>query len=184
MSYGDNFTWAKYGHQILLCGELTTAKCQLTVKCNPSLNLTHCEILIAFLRTDLEACISNVLDKSSDVKIEKFLKTLFLPMRGVQSSYNFDKCLETNSGNIAKEIYCIPTSSTIVPLSIFSNLFHKRFKNKLYLESTLEILQQYYIAMEEYANQYHLFSVDENLYCVRCSRCPQPVTFVNYIDFT
>jgi hypothetical protein len=48
-SYSDNFTWAKYGHQILFCVELTTAKCQLTVKCNPSLNAMHCETLIAFL---------------------------------------------------------------------------------------------------------------------------------------
>jgi hypothetical protein len=115
MSYSDNFTWAKYGHHILFCGELTTVKCQLTVKCNPSLNSKHCETLITFLQTDLEACASNVLDKSSDVKIATFLKKLFLPMKGVQSSYNFDKCLETNSGNIAKEIYHITTSSNVVP---------------------------------------------------------------------
>jgi hypothetical protein len=124
------------------------------------------------------------LDKSSDVKIEKFRKKLFLPMKGVQSGYNFDKCLETNSGNIAKEIYHIATSSTIVQLSIFSNLFHKRFKKKPYLESLLETLQWYYIAMEEYPNQYHLFSAVENLYCVRCSWCHQPVTSANYIDNT
>jgi hypothetical protein len=104
-------------------------------------------------------------------------------MKGVQSGYNFDKCLETNSGKIAKEIYCIATSSTIVPWSIFSNLSHKRFKKKPYLESTLEVLQQYYIAIIEYP-KYHLFSGDENLYCVRCSRCHQPVTSANYIDFT
>ena len=60
----------------------------------------------------------------------------------------------------------------------------KCFKKKTYLKCTLEILQQYYIAMEEHPNQYHLFSGDENLYCVRCSRCHQPVTFVDYIDFT
>jgi hypothetical protein len=186
MSYSNNFTWAKYGHHILFHGELTMAKCQLAVKCNPSLNSTYCETLIAFLHTDLEACASNVLDNSSDVKIESFLKKLFLPMKGVQSGYNFNKCLETNSGNIAKEIYCITTSSNIVPLSIFSNLFHKRYKKNPYLKSTLGILQQYYIAMEEYANQYHLFSGDENLYCMRCSRCHQLVTFAdyNYIVFT
>ncbi len=186
MSYSENFTWAKYGHHILFPGELTTttAKCQLTVKCNPSLNSMHCETLIAFLQTDLEACASNVLDKSSDVKIETFLKKVFLPKKGIQSGYNFDKCLETNSCDIVKETYCNATSSTIVPLSTFSNLFHKRFKKKPYLESTLKILQRYYIAMEEYPNQYHLFSGDENLYCLRCSRCHQPVTFADYIDFT
>jgi hypothetical protein len=38
--------------------------------------------------------------------------------------------------------------------------------------------------MEEYPNKYHLFSGDENLYCVRCSRCHQPVTSADYIDLT
>jgi hypothetical protein len=113
-----------------------------------------------------------------------FPKKLFLPKKGVQSGYNFDKCLETNSGNIAKEIYCIATSSTSAQLSIFTYLFHKRFKKKPYLESMLEILQQYYIPMEGYHNQYHLFSGDENLCCMRCSRCHQPVTSADYIDYT
>jgi hypothetical protein len=83
MSHSDNFTWAKYGHHIQFRGELTTAKCQLTIECSPSLNSMHSETLIAFLQTDLEAYASNVLDKSSDVKIEMFLKKLFLPMKGV-----------------------------------------------------------------------------------------------------
>jgi hypothetical protein len=48
----------------------------------------------------------------------------------------------------------------------------------------LEILQQYCIAMEEYPNQCHLFLGDEILSCVRCSRCHQPVAYVDYIDFT
>jgi hypothetical protein len=63
MSYSDNFTWVKYGHHILFRGELTMVKCQLTVKCNPSLNSTHGETLIAFPQTELEACASNIMDK-------------------------------------------------------------------------------------------------------------------------
>ncbi len=38
--------------------------------------------------------------------------------------------------------------ATHIPLSIFTNLFHQRFEKHSMLESTLEILQQFYIQME------------------------------------
>ncbi len=103
MSYSDNFTWAKYKHHVLFHGELTTTKCQFTTECNPSLNLMHPETLIAFLQTDLEACVSNFLDKSSDVKIETFLKKLFLPMKSPEQLHigqvSRDKFRQYSKGN-------------------------------------------------------------------------------------
>jgi hypothetical protein len=38
----------------------------------------------------------------------------------------------------------IAVNATTIPLSIFTNLFHQRFSKHDYLESTLEILQQFY----------------------------------------
>jgi hypothetical protein len=51
--------------------------------------------------------------------------------------------------------------ATIVPFSVFSNLFHQRFNWHRYLESTLEILQQFYISTEKCDKQYHLFPGDQ-----------------------
>ncbi len=37
----------------------------------------------------------------------------------------------------------IATDATVIPLSVFTNLFHQRFPKHKYLESTLELLQQF-----------------------------------------
>jgi hypothetical protein len=55
------------------------------------------------------------------------------------------------------EIVAIASSATQIPLSIFTNLFEKRFEKHSMLESTLEILQQFYIQMEIEPDVFHLF---------------------------
>jgi hypothetical protein len=46
------------------------------------------------------------------------------------------------------EIAHIALFVTQIPLSIFTNLFKRRFEKHLMLESMLEILQQFYFQME------------------------------------
>jgi hypothetical protein len=50
--------------------------------------------------------------------------------------------------------------ATIVPFLVFMNLFHQRFTRHRFLESTLEMLQQFYIAIEKCDKQDHLFPGD------------------------
>jgi hypothetical protein len=61
--------------------------------------------------------------------------------------------------------------ATIVPFLVFSNLFHQRFTRHRFLESTLEILQQFNIAIEKCDKQYHLFPGDQYQYSVKSMRC-------------
>jgi hypothetical protein len=61
--------------------------------------------------------------------------------------------------------------ATIVPFLVFLNLFHQRFTRHRFLESTLEILQQSYTAIEKCDEQYHLFPGDQYRYSVKCMRC-------------
>ncbi len=49
------------------------------------------------------------------------------------------------------------------------------------LESTLEILQQFYIQMETQSDEFHLFAGDLSTYMVRCKRCGQRVTLYGSI---
>jgi hypothetical protein len=49
------------------------------------------------------------------------------------------------------------------------------------LESTLEILQQFYIRMEIEPDDFHLFPGDSSLYTLRCVRCRKPVTVAGSI---
>jgi hypothetical protein len=51
------------------------------------------------------------------------------------------------------------------------------------LDSTLEILQQFYIQMETEPHDF-CFPGDYSLYTLRCMRCHQPVTFVGSIGET
>jgi hypothetical protein len=74
--------------------------------------------------------------------------------------------------------------ATWIPLSIFTNLFHQRFEKHLMLESTLEILQQFYIQMETQPDDFHLFIGDLSTYMLRCIRCAQSVTFSGSIGET
>jgi hypothetical protein len=66
--------------------------------------------------------------------------------------------------------------ATIVPFLVFLNLFHQRFNRHRFLESTLGILQQFYIAIEKCDEQYHLFPRDQYQYSVKCMRCHKRVS--------
>ncbi len=55
------------------------------------------------------------------------------------------------------DVVDIALSATQIPLSIFTNLFHQRFEKHSMLESTLELLQQFYIQMETEPHDFLLF---------------------------
>jgi hypothetical protein len=62
------------------------------------------------------------------------------------------------------EIASIAFFATQIPLSIFTNLFHQRFEKHSMFESTLEILQQFYIQMKTQSDEFHLFGGDLSTY--------------------
>ncbi len=82
------------------------------------------------------------------------------------------------------KIIDISLDATQIPLSIFTNLFHKRFEKHSLLESMLEILQQFYIQMETELHDFLLFPGDYSLCTLRCMRCGQPVTLYGSIGQT
>jgi hypothetical protein len=71
---------------------------------------------------------------------------------------------EKSKHRLIDEIVAIGLSATQIPLSIFTNLFHKSFEKNSMLESTLEILQQFYIQMETEPHDFLLFPRDSSLY--------------------
>jgi hypothetical protein len=83
-----------------------------------------------------------------------------------------------------KKIVDIALFATQIPLSIFTNLFHQRFEKHSMLESTLEILQQFYIQMETEPDDFHLFPGDLSTYTLRYIRCGKPVTLHGSIGET
>jgi hypothetical protein len=58
----------------------------------------------------------------------------------------------------------------VIPLSIFTNLFHKRFEKHSMLELTVEIMQHFYIQMMTETSGYSLSHGDMAYYTLKCSK--------------
>ncbi len=91
---------------------------------------------------------------------------------------------EQSKDHFIDDIVDIALFATQIPLSIFTNLFHQRFQKHPMLESTLEILQQFYIQVETQSDEFHLFGGDLSTYMLRCKRCGQCVTLHGSIGET
>ncbi len=117
-------------------------------------------------------------------RLDYYLSRLF---EGLSETANkgefFDQHLlnEESKDHFIDEIVDIALDATQIPLSIFTNLFHQRFEKYSMLESTLEILQQFYIQVETQSDEFHLFAGDLSTFTLRCIRCGQPVTLAGSI---
>jgi hypothetical protein len=83
-----------------------------------------------------------------------------------------------------EDIGDIALFATQIPLSIFTIIFHQRFEKHSMLESTLEILQQFYSQMESEPHEISVCPGDLSTYTLRCIRCGQPVTLAGSIGKT
>ncbi len=155
--YGDSFQWAKYGHHIL------PSSLDLASHNKASLHQTFRNSLIDFLRTDLDGNLSPNLNHQIASTLEHYLSRLLERLSETGSKGKmFDQYLlnEKGSNEFVKETVVIELDATQIPLSIFTNLFHQRFEKHLMLESTLKILQQFYIQMESEPDDLYLFPGD------------------------
>ncbi len=152
----------------------------VTIKLQKSLvEVLRTDFLVEFLCTDLEGNLSFTLNPLTASKLDHFLLTW---PEGLSETAKEDKEFNQHVWNkkrkhrLIDEIVAIALSATQIPLSIFTNLFHKRFEKHSMLESSLEILQQFHIQMEIEPDDFHLFPGDSSLYTLRCMRCRKPVT--------
>jgi hypothetical protein len=107
------------------------------------------DFLIEFLCTDLDGNLSFTLNPLIASKLDHFLSTL---PEGLSETANQDEEFDQHFWNenikckhrLINEIVAIALSATQIPLSIFTNLFHKRFEKHSMLESMLEILSVLY----------------------------------------
>jgi hypothetical protein len=177
--YGDSFQWTIYGHHIL------PSNLDLTSHNKAGLHHLFWNSLIEFLRTDLDGNLGFTLNPLAASKLDHFLSTLFM---GVSETANhgktFDIWNEKSKHHLTDEVVNIAVFTTQIPLSIFTNLFHQRFEKHSMLESTLEILQQFYIQMVTEPEDFLLFPGDLSLYTLRCIRSGQRVTLAGSIGET
>jgi hypothetical protein len=150
-------------------------------KLKPGQDTSYCNGLKSFLQTDVKGFVSFQPFKSLHDDIDNYINNLVHgKMTAMQLISYFNQIFSTTNKD-SNEIFSFfegkATEATIVPFSVFSNLFHQRFNWHRFLESTLEILQQFYIAVEKCNEQYCLFPGDQYQYSMTCMRCHKCVLY-------
>jgi hypothetical protein len=179
--YGDSFQWAKYGCLIL------PLNLDLTRNNKAGLYQTFLNCVIVFLHADLDGNLSSTLNPCTASKLDHYLSKTF---EGLSEPANkgkfFDQHIlnEESKHQFMEDIGYIALFATQITLSIFTILFYQRFKKHSMLESTLEILHQFYIQMESEPHESAIFPGDLSTYTLRCIRCGQPVTLAGSIGET
>jgi hypothetical protein len=90
--------------------------------------------------------------------------------------------METNADLVVLSICVIAKEAIKIPLAIFTDLFHYCFKKKPYLESTLELLQQFYIRLVNHSINFCIFVGDLHKYCLHWTRYHSAITRPDYIQ--
>jgi hypothetical protein len=179
--YGDSFQWAKYGHLIL------PPNLDLTSNNKGSLYRTFRNTLNKFLHTDSDGNLCSILNPLTASKLDHYLSRL---QEGLSETANKGKIFDQQMLNqkikhhFIEDIGDIALFATQIPLSIFTNIFHQRFEKKSMLESTLEILQQFYIQMKSEPHEFSIYPGDISTYTLWCIRYGQPVNLAGSIGET
>jgi hypothetical protein len=111
--------------------------------------------LIEFLQTDIDGSIEFSLNVITIQSLEKYLKTFYTPPLNIdQISSIWDQILPypKTRDNVIEEVWEIARKATVIPFSIFTSMFHQFFLEHRFLESTLELLQQFYLQVESIAH--------------------------------
>jgi hypothetical protein len=101
--------------------------------------------------------------------------------RSQRPSY-FDQFLATRTKLVSEMLSFLAkkaNKATVLPFLIFTSLFHQRFPKHRFLESTLELLQQYYIAIKECVDTYKMSPGNQYLLSMKCMRCHNCISSKN-----
>jgi hypothetical protein len=72
---------------------------------------------------------------------------------------------------VTEEVWEFASEATIIPFSTLTPMFHQRFTEHRFLESTLELLQQFYLQVESIAHDCKVFPGDQSKFCLKCLHC-------------
>jgi hypothetical protein len=139
------------------------------------LEKTYRKTLSTFLQTDIRGLLTFRMEKHRHSETCNYVSSIFLEdIAKSEKAKFFDQFLAIPSDKSSDMISFIKKKANkamVVPLSVFTNLLHQRYPKHRYLESTLELLQQFYIAIEESDDTYNIFPGDQYLVSLKCMRC-------------
>jgi hypothetical protein len=77
---------------------------------------------------------------------------------------------------VTEKLWEFTSKATIIPFSIFTSMFNQLFTKYRFLESTLELLQQFYLQTKSIAQDYKVFPGDQSKFCLMCLCCGRRIT--------
>ncbi len=81
--------------------------------------------------------------------------------------------------DVAEELWDCARKVSIIPFLIFMSMLHQRFTEHKFLESTLELLQQFYLQVQSIAHDYKVFSGDQSKFSLKCLCCGKKILLQN-----
>jgi hypothetical protein len=166
--YFDRYTWAKYG-KIILPSTISLEEREKT-----ALRSTFQNSFQQFLCIDLDGNLSSSPSARVKQRLGKYLSTLLEGQSDIAINTEMFAALVNepqHKEDFIKQITKIALSATIIPLSIFTQFFHRRFSKHIYLETSLEMLQQAYIVKETESKDFYLIPGNTCLFSFKCSCC-------------
>ncbi len=134
------------------------------------------------LQIDIDGSFDLSLNAIAIQSLEKYLKTFYMPPLDIdQLSSIWDQLLsiEKTMDTIAEELWECARKVSIILFSIFISMFHWRFMEHRFLESTLELLQQFYIQVESITHDYKVFPRDQSKFSLKSLCCGKKILLQN-----
>jgi hypothetical protein len=117
-----------------------------------------------FLQTDIDGSVDFLSNAITIESLEKYLKTFDTPPLNIdQISSIWDQilCNPKTMIAVAEEVWEFARKATIIPFIVITSMFHQCFMEHRFLESTLELLQQFYLQVESIAQDIrHLLGIN------------------------
>ncbi len=126
-------------------------------------NELFCQNMTEFLQIDIDGSLDFLLSATTIRSIEKYLETFYTPpldFDGISSIWDQILMDYKRRLDVADELWEFARKASIIPLSIFTSMFHQHFTEHRFLELTLELRQQFYLQVESVAQDYKVFPGD------------------------
>jgi hypothetical protein len=168
VQYHDSFSWSKYC-RCLFPNDLS----RMILEMN-NVNELFRQNMTEFLQTDIDGSVDFLLNAITIESLDKYLKTFYTPLLDIdQISSIWNQILPNpkTSYTVIEEVWEFASKATIIPFSIFTSMFHQRFAEHRFLESTLELLLQFYLQVKSIAHDYKVFPGDQLKFSLKCLCC-------------
>jgi hypothetical protein len=178
VQYQDSFTWSKYSH-CLFQNDLPNDFPKMMISEMNNVNDLFHQNMTEFLQTDIDGSFEFLLNAITIQSLEKYLKTFYTPPLDIdQISSIWDQIIQNSKTmvTVTEESWECARKISNIPFSIFTSMFHQCFLEHRFLESTLELLQQFYSQVESIAHDYEVFPGDQSKLSPKCLCCGKKIT--------